>query len=227
MEADMTYQGTRVSLILAERFFTSVRGAIFTLALAFGLYALVTDFEKLCDGAAHLVARLGQVEVSASALKLGLNPASVAEAGQKSAEIPSDMKELFLTSDIQALKAGWVVRLLYVGDKDNKCDFDNATEKMKSDLAVDKHLAADGLISFTEDSSLKTKVMKAMREAKAAGRPWTIGEPRYCYQTELTDRGRNVKTALAEFLAAGFSAVAASPEARAPRGVKVAEAIAR
>lgn len=217
----MTYQGTRVSLLIVERFFNSMRGAIFTLAMGFALYAIISNFGDLRSGAAQLLSRLTQIEVSGSAVKVGLNPVSVAEVGEKSAEIPSEMKGL-LSTDILSLKPSWVVRLLYVGDNDNKCDFDNATESMEANFSTDRHLAADGLIVMTDDPQLKAKVVRIMREAKAARKPWTIGEPRSCYQTELTERGRNVKTALAEFLGAGFSAVAASPEARAPRGVKVA-----
>ena len=62
-----------------------------------------------------------------------------------------------------------------------------------------------------------------MRQAKARNRGWPNGEPRSCYVTELTERGRNVKTALAQFLRAGFAAATGTPAARRDSKMKVAE----
>ncbi|WP_424362031.1 rRNA methylase [Methylocystis parvus] len=220
----MTFQATRVSLFIAERFFTFLRGAIFTLAMGFGLYALVANFSDMREVAGHVVARLAQFEVSATSVKVGLTPENIAAAGQESKEIPDKMKGLLLKNDILSLKESWVIRLLYTDGAGLKCDYPNPTPEMKANVAADRHLAADGLIEMTEDPQLKAEALEAMRKAKAEGNGWTIGEPRSCYRTRLTWRGGNVKTALAEFLGAAFTAVAASTEARAPHPMKVAAA---
>lgn len=223
----MTYQATRVSLFIAERFFTFLRGAIFTLAMGFGLYAIVANFRDMRDVAGHVVARLAQFEVSATSVKVGLSPENIAAAGQESKEIPDKMKGLALTNDILSLKESWVVRLFYVDSAGLRCDYANPTPEMKANYAADRHLAADGLIEMTEDPQRKAEALAAMHKAKAEGKTWTIGEARACYRTKLTGRGANVKTALAEFLGAAFSAVASSPEARAPHPMKVAAATDR
>lgn len=224
----MTYQATRVSLLLVERFFNSLRGGIFTLAMGFGLYAAVTNFGEFRGFASHLAARLSQMEISATSVKFGLSPDGVAAAAQDSADIPEDMKGPLLSNDLRALKRSWAIRLLYVEDPTPKCDYANPTGQMKSDLASDRHLAAEGLIALDEDSDLKAAAMAKMKAAKAEGRPWTIGEPRSCYKARLTWRGQNVKTALAEFLGAAFVAASAAPEARADRThMKVAAATAK
>lgn len=220
----MTLQATRVSLFIAERFFTFLRGAIFTLAMGFGLFALVANFNDLRDVVGHLVARLAQLEVSATSVKVGLSPENIAAAGEESKEIPESMKGLLLSNDILSLKENWVIRLLYVDGSGLKCDYANPTPEMKANYAADRHLAADGLIEMTEDPHLKAEALEAMRKTKAEGNAWTIGEPRSCYRTKLTWRGANVKTALAEFLGAAFAAVSASPEAHTPHPMKVADA---
>ncbi|QGM98610.1 hypothetical protein [Methylocystis parvus] len=222
----MTYQGTRVSLVLLERFLNSLRGAIFTLALGFGLYAGVSHFDGLCDAAGHLIGRLSQFEVSATSVKFGLNAESIHENAQQSAEIPESMKGLQLSNDLSSLKKSWAIRLLYVDDGGIKCDYANPTEEMAANLNIDRHLAVDGLIVMNDDAQLKAEAVKLMQTAKAAGRAWTIGEPRSCYHAKLTWRGANVKTALAEFLGAAFTAATATttPEARQAQ-VKIASAL--
>jgi hypothetical protein len=221
----MTYQGTRVSLIIAERFFNSLRGAIVTLAMGFALYALVTNFDDLRENAGRLFSRVADFELSATSVKVGLNAESIHEIAQQSREIPEEMKGLVLSDDLRALKKNWAVRLLYVTDGGIKCDYSKPTDEMASNLNADRHLAADGLIEMIDDARLKAEALSKMKEAEAAGKPWTIGEPRSCYRTKLTWRGANVKTALAEFLGAAFNAVAASPEAFAPRpNAKIAAA---
>lgn len=213
----MTFQDTRASLIVAGRIFEVARAAILTLALAFALFVIVTNFGDVREMTGRVVARLAQVEVSATSFKLGLSPESIAKVAQDSKEIPDNMKGLLLSNDLLALKERWVVRLLYVEAPGIKCDYATPTDRMAADLNADRHLAADGLITMDDDPALKAQVLKAMRDAKASRQPWTIGEPRACYRAALTWRGNNVKTALAEFIGSAFAAASESPEARAAR----------
>lgn len=90
-------------------------------------------------------------------------------------------------------------------------------------LPTNRHLSADGLITMKDSREVKAQVLEDMRQAKARNRGWPIGEPRSCYVTELTERGRNVKTALAQFLRAGFAAATGTPAARRDSKMKVAE----
>lgn len=213
----MTYLETRASLIVASRIFEVARAAILTIALAFGLFVVVTNFSDLRDAAGRVFARLSQFEVSATSVKLGLSPENIVKAAQASSEIPDNMKGLLLTKDLLSLKEGWVVRLLYIEAPGVKCDYTKPTDKMASDINADRHLAADGLITMEDDPQLKAQVLKAMRDARTSGAPWTIGEPRFCYRASLTWRGNNVKTALAEFIGSAFAAASDSPQARAAR----------
>ena len=93
---------------------------------------------------------------------------------------------------------------------------------MNEDYAADRHLAADGLITMKDSREVKAQVLEDMRQAKARNDAWPNGEPRFCYVTELTERGRNVKTALAQFLRAGFAAATATPAAPRDPKMKVA-----
>jgi hypothetical protein len=93
---------------------------------------------------------------------------------------------------------------------------------MNEDYAADRHLAADGLITMKDSREVKAQVLEDMRQAKARNDAWPNGEPRFCYVTELTERGRNVKTALAQFLRAGFAAATGAPAAPRDPKLKVA-----
>lgn len=206
----MSYQSIRLSLATWERLLKSLNAAIFTAALCVALYGLIANFSALRNAIADLFFKVTQLEsIEALNIKAAFKVTQIAQSAQIYQDLPTDMKAL-LPDDILALKAAWVERLLYVGDQGKLCDFAHPTDKMTGDLNADRHLAADGLITIKDAPQVRGEVLKEMRAAKE----WTIGEPQSCYVTELTPRGRNVKTALVQFLSAGF-AVAAAPGAEA------------
>jgi hypothetical protein len=133
-----------------------------------------------------------------------------------------------LSDDILSLRAPWVERLLYVGDQGELCRYQFATPSMIQDASFDDHLAADGLIKIAPKPV--DEAVAKMRQKIAAGENWAIGRPLSCYKTTLTERGRNVKTALVQFLRAGFAVASTSaPDAVgvAAKGAKIAKVATR
>jgi hypothetical protein len=224
----MTYQDTRVSLLMVERICAAARIIIFTLALAWASYTVVVNFPAMRDAAASWLKHMTQFELQAANVKAVFKVETIAETAlAQSNEIPANMKGL-LSDDILSLKAPWVERLLYVGDQGELCKYEFATESMLLDASYDQHLAADGLIVIspkpTDDAAAK------MRRKIAAGEKWTIGKPLSCYTTTLTERGRNVKTALVRFLRAGFAVASTTPPdtvGDAAKGAKIAKVATR
>lgn len=219
----MSHQAIRFSLVVWERLLKSVNAAIFTALLLLGLYAIATNFAEMRAGLSRLFDKITQVQsFEAFNVKAAFKVDKIAESTAIYASLPPEMKEL-LPADILSLRPSWVERILYVGDQGKLCDFQFADKKMTEDRNSDLHLAADGLIRMEDAPRIRTEVLKEMREAKAKGEDWTIGEPKSCYATQLTERGRNVKTALVQFLREGFSVAATGKsEARGAAGMKVA-----
>lgn len=218
----MTHQTIRVSLALWDKLLKSVNAALFTGLLCIGLYALVTDFSQAKGVAGKLFDKFTQIEsIEGFNVKAAFKVDQIAESTAIYQALPADMKEM-LPDDILSLRPGWVERILYVGDQGKLCDFEFANPKMSEDLNADRHLAADGLITMKDSREVKAQVLDEMRQAKARNREWPNGEPRGCYVTELTERGRNVKTALVQFLRAGFAAAAATPAPHDGSKLKVA-----
>lgn len=225
----MTHQAIRVSLVVWERLLKTLNAAIFTAALGVAFYGVVTNFSDVRAGVGRLFSKVSQIETfEGFNVKAAFKVDQIAQGTPIYAALPAEMKEM-LPSDILSLKPAWVERLLYVGDQGKLCEFDNADQKMAEGYNADRHLAADGLISLKESREVKAQVLEDMRRVRAKGDDWTIGEPRFCYVTELSERGRNVKTALVQFLRAGFAVAATgSAEARGSREkVKVAGVISR
>jgi hypothetical protein len=224
----MTYQDTRVSLLMVERICAAARIIIFTLALAWASYTVVVNFPAMRDSAARWLEHMTQFELQAANVKAVFKVETIAETAlAQTSEIPANMKGL-LSDDILSLKAPWVERLLYVGDQGELCKYEFATESMLRDASYDQHLAADGLIVISPKPA--DEAATKMRRKIAAGEKWTIGKPLSCYTTTLTERGRNVKTALVRFLRAGFAVASTSaPDAvgDSAKGAKIAKVATR
>lgn len=220
----MTHQTIRISLMLWERLLKSLNAALLTALLCVALYALVTNLSEARGAIGKLFVKFTQIEsIEGFNLKAAFKVDQIAQSAPIYQELPADMKDM-LPDDIRSLRATWVERLLYVGDQGKLCDFEFADQKMIEDFNSDRHLSADGLITMKDSREVKAQVLEDMRQAKAKNRDWRNGEPRSCYVTELTERGRNVKTALVQFLRAGFAAATGTPAAgRQPPKMKVAD----
>ncbi|MGD9543031.1 MAG: rRNA methylase [Methylocystis sp.] len=210
----MTHQTIRISLVIWERLLKSLNAALFTALLCLGLYALLTNFSEARGALGKLFVKLTQIEsFEGFNVKAAFKVDQIAQSTPIYQDLPAEMKDM-LPEDIRSLRAAWVERLLYVGDQGKLCVFEFADQKMSEGYHADQHLAADGLISMKDSREVKAQVLEDMRQAKAKNEAWPNGEPRSCYVTELTKRGRNVKTALVQFLRAGFAAATATPAAQ-------------
>ncbi|NUJ81439.1 rRNA methylase [Methylocystis sp. FS] len=219
----MTHQTIRISLMLWERLLKSLNAALLTGLLCVALYALVTNISEARGAVGKLFVKFTQIEsIEGFNVKAAFRVDQIAQATPIYQDLPADMKDM-LPVDIRSLRASWVERLLYVGDQGKLCEFESPNKKMVEDHNADRHLSADGLITMKDSREVKAQVLEDMRQAKARNRGWPNGEPRSCYVTELTERGRNVKTALAQFLRAGFAAATGTPAARRGPTMKVAE----
>jgi len=207
----MTHQAIRISLAIWERLLKSLNAALFTVLLCIGLYAIVTNFSEARGVLGKLLVKFTQIEsFEGFNMKAAFKVDQIAQSTPIYQDLPAEMKDM-LPEDIRSLRASWVERLLYVGDQGKLCDFEFADQKMTEDYSSDRHLSADGLITMKDSREVKAQVLEDMRQAKAKNREWRNGEPRSCYVTELTERGRNVKTALVQFLRAGFAAATGIP----------------
>lgn len=207
----MTHQTMRISLLLWERLLKSLNVALLTALLCVALYALVTNLSEARSAFGKLFVKFTQIEsIEGFNVKAAFKVDQIAQSTPIYQDLPADMKDM-LPADIRSLRANWVERILYVGDQGKLCDFEFADQKMNDDYSSDRHLSADGLITMKESREVKAQVLEDMRQAKAKNREWRNGEPRSCYVTELTERGRNIKTALVQFLRAGFAAATGTP----------------
>jgi hypothetical protein len=221
----MTYQNIRVSLFVFERFLKSINGFMLTMALATLLCVLVLDFPILKAGLADLFSKIGQIEtIEIPNFKAAFKADAIGRTTQVFQRLSDEMKAN-LTADMHILKPEWFVRLLNVGAQGKLCDYERPTAEMREDYATDRQLEALGLITLETSQEVKNEVLKEMRMKKSLGQPWEIGAPRSCYVTTMTERGWNVKTAIVEFLTAGFfGATAPAAEARRWGREKIARA---
>jgi hypothetical protein len=96
-----------------------------------------------------------------------------------------------------------VVRLLNVGLLENLCDYELATTQMTQDFETDKRLRDKGFVHIVEDEKLKSELLRKAKSHR--DKPSDIGHPVTCYSMVLTDRGRDVRTALTYAYAAAFA----------------------
>jgi hypothetical protein len=100
---------------------------------------------------------------------------------------------------IHGLTAKEFVRLMYVGQLKNLCEFENPTPEMRMDVATDYALRDKGLTNIEVNPTTLEKVRVAQ------GKNPDIGYPRTCYDMTLTDHGYNVKTVLVKSLSEAFN----------------------
>jgi hypothetical protein len=221
----MTYQGIRVSLLVFERFLKSVNGALISGALGVFFAVLVMEFSTIRIGMVDLVDKIKNMESVE-----GFNIKAAFQSPDVAPTIPifkgwDDDKKASLIADIRVLKPEWFTRLLNVGAQNNLCEFERPTPRMREDLAMDHQLEELGLIKLEPSRDVQAAVMQEMRVKIAKGDPWKIGKPLACYVASLETRGWNVKTAILEYLSAGFAS-APTPGAEA-RGQHRAMRVAR
>jgi hypothetical protein len=96
---------------------------------------------------------------------------------------------------IHSLDAEKYRRFMYIEGLSNLCDYSNPTLSMRRDLAADWELEDLGLVEIKIVPELPDAITSLSRRIDS-----DIGLPRYCYLIKLTDKGRDVKTALVRTL---------------------------
>ena len=105
---------------------------------------------------------------------------------------------------IQGLDGKQFVRLMYVGQLKNLCDFENPSTEMRDDAALDYELRDKGMTKIEANPVTLESVRAELAKMVAQGKSLDNGYPRTCYDMTLTDDGYNVKTVLVKSLSAMF-----------------------
>lgn len=105
---------------------------------------------------------------------------------------------------IQGLDSKEFVRLMYVGQLKNLCEFDNPSTDMRNDVALDYGLRDKGFVKIEVSPGTLDSVRAALTKIAAQGKSLDNGYPSKCYDITLTDDGYNVKTVLVDNLSLAF-----------------------
>jgi hypothetical protein len=105
---------------------------------------------------------------------------------------------------IQGLDGKEFIRLMYVGQLKNLCEFENPSTEMRDDAALDYELRDKGLTKVEINPATLESVRAELAKTVAQGKSLDNGYPRTCYDMTLTDDGYNVKTVLVKSLSATF-----------------------
>jgi hypothetical protein len=105
---------------------------------------------------------------------------------------------------IHGLDSKEFVRLMYVGQLKNLCEFENPSTEMRDDAALDYELRDKGLTKIEVSPATLESVRAELAKMVAQGKSLDNGYPRTCYDMTLTDDGYNVKTVLVNSLSATF-----------------------
>jgi hypothetical protein len=105
---------------------------------------------------------------------------------------------------VHGLSAKEFVRLMYVGQLKNLCEFENPSTEMRNDAALDYELRDKGLTKIEVSPDTLESVRAESAKMVAQGKSLDIGYPRTCYDMTLTADGYNVKTVLVDNLSEAF-----------------------
>jgi hypothetical protein len=105
---------------------------------------------------------------------------------------------------IHGLDGKEFIRLMYVGQLKNLCEFENPSTEMRDDAALDYELRDKGLTKIDVNPATLESVRAELAKTVAQGKSLDNGYPRTCYDMTLTDDGYNVKTVLVKSLSATF-----------------------
>lgn len=105
---------------------------------------------------------------------------------------------------IQGLNSKEFVRLMYVGQLKNLCEFDKPSTEMRNDIALDYGLHDRGFVKIEVSPATLDSVRAQLAKIAAQGKSLDNGYPSKCYDMTLTDDGYNVKTVLVDNLSLAF-----------------------
>jgi hypothetical protein len=105
---------------------------------------------------------------------------------------------------VHGLSAKEFVRLMYVGQLKNLCEFENPSTEMRNDVALDYRLRDKGLTKIEVNPATLESVRAELAKMVAQGKSLDNGYPLKCYDMTFTDDGYNVKTVLVDNLSEAF-----------------------
>jgi hypothetical protein len=162
--------------------------------------------EKFLERAASVSAIKGfgiEVDLDAAGVDRALSAADAKRALFHVENLTGAEKRRVLAL-IQGLDGKEFIRLMYVGQLKNLCEFENPSTEMRNDVALDYGLRDKGLTKIEVNPATLEAVRAKLDQMKTQGKSMENGYPRTCYDMTLTDDGYNVKTVLVKTLSATF-----------------------
>ncbi|PNE12675.1 MAG: hypothetical protein CR217_02215 [Beijerinckiaceae bacterium] len=184
------------------------------LQIAFGLVVLaiiLLNFRGLHLAVQKFLERAAQVsavKVLGVEIDMGAADRALSAADAKRAVFHvqnlTDAEKRRVLALIHGLDGKEFVRLMYVGQLKNLCEFENPSTEMRDDAALDYELRDRGLTKIEVSPATLESVRAELAKTVAQGKSLDNGYPRTCYDMTLTDDGYNVKTVLVKSLGATF-----------------------
>jgi len=165
---------------------------------------VIWNFPAITAATRALLERAGSLTtLEVAGVKIGFDPASVAAQLDFPHLTMADKDHV--QAQVKSLEPDEFERLMNVGELKDLCDFEKPTVDMRRMIALDYQLNDKGLVALKDSPELLGRVEAAIAAAEKSGKPSAIGHPRACYRLELTDLGRNAKTALVRLFSAAFT----------------------
>lgn len=162
--------------------------------------------EKFLERAATVSAIKGfgiEVDLDAAGVDRALSAADAKRALYHVENLTGAEKRRVLAL-IQGLDGKEFVRLMYVGQLENLCEFETPSTEMREDVALDYELRDKGLTKIEVNPATLESVRAGVAKLAAQGKSLDNGYPRTCYDLTLTNDGYNVKTVLVKSLSVTF-----------------------
>lgn len=185
-----------------------------TVQIAFGLVVLsiiLLNFRALHLAVQKFLQRAASVssvkvlgiEIDMDATDRALSAADAKRALFHVANL-TDAEKRRVLALIHGLDGKEFIRLMYVGQLKNLCEFENPSTEMRHDVALDYELRDKGLTKIEADPATLESVRAELAKMVAQGKSLDNGYPRACYDMTFTDDGYNVKTVLVNSMSATF-----------------------
>ena len=177
------------------------------LQIAFSLVVLaivLLNFQALYLAARKFLERTASVSsIKLLGMEVNLDQAGVNRALFNADYLTGADKSRVLAL-INGLNSKEFVRLMYVGQLKDLCEFENPSTEMRNDVALDYRLRDKGLTKIEVSPATLESVRAAFAKMVAQGKSLDNGYPLKCYDMTLIDDGYNVKTVLVDNLSEAF-----------------------
>jgi hypothetical protein len=187
---------------------------------------VLLEFPVICEASHKLLDRadsLNSVEIASVKISFDTENVAAAFSELKVAIDPEhagpDERSRALKL-IKALEQNEFVRLMYVGQLADLCEYDApADTKMRYDIATDYKLVEKNLAEMIDDPDLLRQQTEYVNQQIARTGHSDNGHPFHCYVLRLTADGANVKTALVGSFGEAFKRL---PAKTVPSGQQIA-----